>query len=90
MGWFPASTDWLLNLSSATDEVRPHATVFIQIICTGFILQCIGLGVNNFIRTCGAPNRALGTMVIGLVSTVMAERPISPTAWPKNTESMMA
>ena len=70
LGWFPASTDWLLNLSSATDEVRPHATVFIQIICTGFILQCIGLGVNNFIRTCGAPNRALGTMVIGLVSSV--------------------
>ena len=37
LGWFPASTDWLLSLSSATDEVRPHATVFIQIICTGFI-----------------------------------------------------
>ncbi|MEC4176301.1 MATE family efflux transporter [Adlercreutzia sp. R7] len=70
LGWFPASTDWLLNLSSATDEVRPHAAVFIQIICSGFILQCIGLGVNNFIRTCGAPNRALGTMVIGLVSSV--------------------
>lgn len=71
LGWFPASTDWLLSLSSATDEVRPHAAVFIQIICTGFILQCIGLGVNNFIRTCGAPNRALGTMVIGLVSSVI-------------------
>ena len=71
LGWFPASTDWLLDLSSATDEVRPHASVFIQIICSGFILQCIGLGVNNFIRTCGAPNRALGTMVIGLVSSVI-------------------
>ena len=33
-------------------------------------MQCIGLGVNNFIRTCGAPNRALGTMVIGLVGSV--------------------
>lgn len=53
-----------------TPEVRPYAQTFIQILCAGFILQCIGLGVNNFIRTCGAPNRALGTMVIGLVGSV--------------------
>ena len=26
------------------------------------------MGVNNFIRTAGAPNRALGTMIIGAVS----------------------
>ena len=31
----------------------------------GFVFQCIGMGVNNFIRTAGAPNRALGTMLIG-------------------------
>ena len=34
----------------------------------GFVFQCIGMGVNNFIRTAGAPNRALGTMIIGAVS----------------------
>ena len=31
----------------------------------GFVFQCIGMGVNNFIRTAGAPNRALVTMLIG-------------------------
>ena len=63
----PAVLDGLLTLSSATDDVRPYARAFLQIICFGFIFQCIGMGVNNFIRTAGAPNRALVTMLIGLV-----------------------
>ena len=63
----PAILDSLLTLSSATDDVRPYARAFLQIICFGFIFQCIGMGVNNFIRTAGAPNRALVTMLIGLV-----------------------
>ena len=70
IGWNPALVSWVLDLASATPEVRPFAQTFIQILCAGFIQQCIGLGVNNFIRTCGAPNRALGTMVIGLVGSV--------------------
>lgn len=64
----PAILDWLLTVSSATDDVRPYAQTFIQIISFGFIFQCVGMGVNNFIRTAGAPNRALLTMVIGAVS----------------------
>lgn len=67
----PPVFDTLLTISSATDEVRPGATIFLRIICYGFILQCIGFGVNNFIRTAGAPNRALGTMVIGALSCVV-------------------
>lgn len=67
----PFLIDLLLTLSSATAEVRPYAQIFIQILCYGFILQCIGLGVNNFIRTAGAPNRALMTMVIGLVGSTV-------------------
>lgn len=70
VGWNPMLVAGVLDLASATPEVRPYAQVFIQVLCAGFILQCIGLGVNNFIRTCGAPNRALGTMVIGLVGSV--------------------
>ena len=42
-----------------------------EILCFGFIFQCIGMGVNNFIRTAGAPARALGTMVIGLVAATV-------------------
>ncbi len=64
----PVLLDGLLTVSSATDEVRPYARSFLQIICFGFIFQCIGMGVNNFIRTAGAPNRALVTMLIGAVS----------------------
>lgn len=63
----PASLDTLLTISGSTEEVRPYAATFVRIICFGFILQCIGMGVNNFIRTAGAPNRALLTMVVGLV-----------------------
>ena len=63
--------DWLLTVSSATDEVRPYAAQFIRIICFGFIVQCVGFGVNNFIRTAGAPNRALLSMVIGAVTCVI-------------------
>ena len=67
----PPLLDGLLTLSSATDTVRPYAASFIRILCFGFILQCVGMGVNNFIRTAGAPNRALGTMVIGLVGATI-------------------
>ena len=67
----PPVFDWLLTISSATDEVRPGATLFLRIICYGYILQCIGFGINNFIRTAGAPNRALLTMVIGAVMCIV-------------------
>lgn len=64
---YPPLLDAFLTFSSATDEVRPYAATFIQILSFGFVLQMIGMGVNNFIRTAGAPNRALLTMVIGAV-----------------------
>lgn len=67
----PTIIDWVLTVSSATDEVRPHARTYIQILCFGFVLQFIGMGVNNFIRTCGAPIRALVTMIVGLVSAAV-------------------
>lgn len=57
----------LLDLSSATDTVRPYAREFIQIISLGCVFQVLGMGLNNFIRTAGAPNRALVTMLIGAI-----------------------
>lgn len=65
---FPPAIEWLLVVSSATPEVAPHAESFIRIVGLGFIFQCVGMGINNFIRTAGAPVRALITMVIGAVS----------------------
>ena len=63
----PACIEPLLSLSSATDTVRPYARDFIQIISLGCVFQIVGMGINNFIRTCGAPNRAFLTMLIGAV-----------------------
>lgn len=67
LAFLPVTVDALLTLSSATAEVWDNTRLFIRIISAGFIFQCIGMGVNNFIRTAGAPNRALATMVIGAV-----------------------
>lgn len=64
----PPCIDGLLSISGATPEDWEFARSFIQIISLGFVFQCIGMGVNNFIRTAGAPNRALSTMIIGAVS----------------------
>lgn len=66
--YIPACVNGLLSVSGATQENWEFARSFIQIISLGFVFQCIGMGVNNFIRTAGAPNRALGTMIIGAVS----------------------
>lgn len=64
----PVVLDGLLAISGATPENWDYAHEFILIISTGFIFQVVGMGVNNFIRTAGAPNRALLTMVIGAVA----------------------
>ena len=66
----PVIVDNLITLSSSTEEVRPYATSFIRIISFGFVFQCIGMGVNNFIRTAGAPNRALTTMAVGTIACI--------------------
>lgn len=67
----PPCMEALLSLSSATPEIHDYTYSFIQIIAFGVIFQIIGMGVNNFIRTAGAPNRALLTMVIGTFSCII-------------------
>jgi len=67
LAFIPPCIDTLLTISGTTPEVWEHTKHFLQIISVGFFLQCIGLGVNNFIRTAGNPNRALGTMIIGTI-----------------------
>ena len=67
LAFFPVTSEALLSISGATPEVHDYAKIYIQILALGFIMQCIGFGVNNFIRTAGNPNRALLTMVIGAV-----------------------
>lgn len=67
----PPCVEAILTLSSVTPEIRDYTYSFMYILALGFIFQLIGAGVNNFIRTAGAPNRALGTMVIGTVSCIV-------------------
>ena len=56
----PFVVEPLLDLSSATEAVRPYAREFIQIISLGCVFQVVGMGLNNFIRTTGAPESSSG------------------------------
>ena len=62
----------LLSISGTTPEVWDATKQFVQILSAGFILQCFGFGVNNFIRTAGSPNIALGTNAIGTLVCIVA------------------
>jgi len=57
----------LLRLSGATEEIIPSCETFIRIVSFGVPMQFLGMGFNNYIRTAGAPTRALLTMVVGVV-----------------------
>ena len=57
--------DPLLTVIGTTEELWVPTKTFVQIICVGFIFQSLGMGLNNFLRTAGKPNLALGTMVMG-------------------------
>ena len=68
----PPCMEALLTISSATatDAIHDWTRTYLWIISMGVIFQIIGMGVNNFIRTAGAPNRALLTMVVGAVGCI--------------------
>ena len=57
----------LLIMFGASKEVLPLAKQFITIILIGVILQNIGFGLNNIIRSEGNPKIAMLTMLIGAI-----------------------
>ncbi|MDP4145735.1 MAG: MATE family efflux transporter [Bacillota bacterium] len=57
----------LLKVFGASSEVMPLAKQFVTIILLGAILQNIGFGLNNVIRSEGNPKMAMYTMLIGAV-----------------------
>lgn len=61
----------ILRYSGADDAVLPLAMDFMAIIIAGCPLQFIAFGMNNFIRTAGHPNRALGSMLIGTGANIV-------------------
>ena len=63
--------DPILAGIGTTDELWDKAKTFVQIICFGFVFQSLGMGLNNFLRTAGKPNLALGTMAFGTVMCIV-------------------
>ncbi len=63
--------DPLLIMVGATDTTLPYARLFVRIILYGSLVTNISFGVNNFIRTAGAPNLALWTTVIGTAVCIL-------------------
>ncbi len=61
----------LMSLSGASGEILPQARIYFLIILGGFLAQSVGFGINNFIRTVGAPNRALLTMLLGALVNIV-------------------
>ena len=66
-----AALDPILVASGADEAVLPHARAFMIVIVAGCPLQFIAFGMNNFIRTAGHPNRALGSMLIGTGANIV-------------------
>lgn len=61
----------ILRYSGADGSVLPLALDFMTVIVAGCPLQFIAFGMNNFIRTVGHPNRALGSMLVGTGANVV-------------------
>ena len=61
----------ILRLTGADDVIMPYAVDFVVVLVAACPLQSIAFGMNNFIRTAGHPNRALGSMLIGTACNVV-------------------
>ena len=60
----------LLHLLQTPEELWAPTHTFVQIICVGFAFQSLGMGMNNFLRTAGRPNLALGTSFVGTLACI--------------------
>ena len=63
--------DPLLALIATPADLWDQTKSFVQVICVGFVFLSLGMGLNNFLRTAGKPNLALGTMVFGTIMCVV-------------------
>ncbi len=59
--------DPVLDFLGATDSNRQLSRDFCHVILLGFVLQAVGAGLSNFVRTDGAPAYALVIMFVGTV-----------------------
>lgn len=61
----------LLTVCGATSEVMPHARAFMQPILAGCFVMIAASGLNNLIRTAGAPRMALITIIVGVLINIV-------------------
>lgn len=61
----------LLHMLGASEAVMPYAKTFNSIILLGAVLQTVGFGMNNFIRSEGNPKIAMFTMLIGAILNII-------------------
>lgn len=55
----------ILTLLGSSTEVMPYAVEYMRIVLWGAILQCLSMGLNNFVRADGNPKIAMITMFLG-------------------------
>lgn len=63
--------DPLLTLLATPADIWDQTRIFVQIICVGSVFQCLGMGLNNFLRVAGKPNLSLATSVLGTVMCIV-------------------
>ncbi|MBR2834163.1 MAG: MATE family efflux transporter [Coriobacteriales bacterium] len=62
--------DPLLTFLGATEANRHWSQDFCTVILAGFVIQAVGVGISNFVRTDGAPNYALLVNLVGTLAAV--------------------
>lgn len=68
-----AFVDPMLRAFGASDNTLGYAKEFITIILAGAVLQNIGFGLNNIIRSEGNPKKAMTTMLIGCILNIILD-----------------
>lgn len=63
----------ILQVFGTDNESMFYAKEYISIILGGAVLQNIGFGLNNIIRSEGNPKIAMGTMIVGAISNTVLD-----------------
>ncbi len=63
--------DPLLVLLATPADIWDQTRIFVQIVCVGSVFQCLGMGLNNFLRVAGKPNLSLATSVLGTTMCIV-------------------
>ena len=61
----------LLRLLATPADIWDDTRLFVQILCLGSVFQCLGMGLNNFLRVAGRPNLSLAASVLGTVMCIV-------------------